>query len=110
MNWRSISIVYRKELLDSLRDRRTLFSMILVPVILMPLLCIGVGGTALKIVTKAVLDVPKVMVIGGGDSPGVMNELKNMGMVRIVPPAADSFPCRPKYPRQPSLQRLFCLP
>ena len=89
MNWRSIGIVYRKELVDSLRDRRTIISMILVPVILMPLLCIGVGGAALKIVTKAVLDVPKVMVIGGDDSPGVMKELKNLGMVRIVPPAAD---------------------
>src|SRR6266481_128552 len=38
---RNIGIVYRKELIDSLRDRRTLISMIAVPLLLMPLLTIG---------------------------------------------------------------------
>ena len=41
MSLRNISTVYRKELLDSLRDRRTVISMIVVPLLLMPLLTIG---------------------------------------------------------------------
>ena len=38
MSLRNIAIVYRKELLDLLRDRRTIISMIIVPVLVMPLL------------------------------------------------------------------------
>ena len=43
MSWRNIGTVYRKELTDSLRDRRTVISMIVIPVVLMPLLTIGLG-------------------------------------------------------------------
>ena len=38
MNWRNITTVYLKELKDSLRDRRTLISVIVVPTIVMPLM------------------------------------------------------------------------
>jgi len=41
MNLRSIVVVYLKELKDIMRDRRTLLSMILFPIILMPLMTIG---------------------------------------------------------------------
>jgi sodium transport system permease protein len=41
MKLRSIIVVYQKELKDILRDRRTLLSMILFPLILMPLMTIG---------------------------------------------------------------------
>ena len=43
MSWRNIGIVYRKEMLESLRDRRTLISTILVPILLFPVLTVGVG-------------------------------------------------------------------
>jgi sodium transport system permease protein len=39
--FRNIGIVYRKEMLDLLRDKRTLFGMILLPLVLYPLLMIG---------------------------------------------------------------------
>ena len=45
MSWRNIGTVYRKELRDSLRDRRTVISMIVVPVLLMPLLTIVTTST-----------------------------------------------------------------
>ena len=43
MNWRNITTVYLKELKDSLRDRRTLISVIVVPTIVMPLMFLIVG-------------------------------------------------------------------
>ena len=43
MNWRAIKIVYGKELRDSLRDRRTIISMIVVPVVVIPLMMSVVG-------------------------------------------------------------------
>ena len=50
MSLRNIGIVYRKELIDSLRDRRTVISMIVVPLLVMPLLTIGMGVLLLSMI------------------------------------------------------------
>ena len=89
MSLRNIGIVYRKELVDSLRDRRTLFSMIAVPLLLMPLLTIGMGVLSARLVGQAMKEVPKVMILGGEDSPKVRAELERMENVRIVPAKSD---------------------
>jgi sodium transport system permease protein len=82
---RNIGIVYRKELVDSLRDRRTLISMIAVPLLLMPLLNVGGGVLLVKQVAQAREEVPAVMILGGEDSPKVIKELEKLEDVRIVP-------------------------
>jgi len=41
MNFRKVMIVFRKELMEVLRDKRTLFTTLLLPVILYPVLIIG---------------------------------------------------------------------
>src|SRR5712692_1292604 len=89
MNLRSIRIVYRKELLDSLRDRRTLISMIVVPVLVMPLFTIGMGSLTAKLLGKAMQEVPTVMILGGEDSPKAMAGLKQLHTITIVPPSPD---------------------
>lgn len=89
MNLRNIGIVYRKELLDLLRDRRTIVSMIVVPVIVMPLLMLGMGTVAAKLVSKAREEIPKVMVLGGADSPQTLAALRALKTIQIVPPASD---------------------
>jgi sodium transport system permease protein len=89
MNLGNIAIVYRKELIDSLRDRRTLISMIAVPLLLMPLLTIGMGVLSARLVGRAMEEVPKVMILGGGDSPKVMAELDKLEDVQIVPAKPD---------------------
>jgi sodium transport system permease protein len=38
VRWRAVRVIYRKEMLDLLRDRRTLISMVAVPLLAMPLL------------------------------------------------------------------------
>ena len=53
MSLRNIGIVYRKELIDSLRDRRTVISMIVVPLLVMPLLTIGMGILSVTLVGLA---------------------------------------------------------
>ena len=89
MSLHTIGTVYRKELRDSLRDRRTLISMIVVPILLMPLMTIGVGVFAAKMVGKAKEEVPKVMILGGSDSPQVTAKLKELKDVDFVPGTAD---------------------
>lgn len=78
MKLRNIWIVYRKELRDSLRDRRTLVAMIVVPLLVMPLLTIGIGVLMVKVIGKAEQEIPSVMVLGGADSPKTMNDLRNL--------------------------------
>ena len=89
MNGRAIRIVYGKELRDSLRDRRTIFSMIVIPVVVMPSLMFGIGALMVKTMTKAAQEIPHVMVIGGEDSPKVLAALRAARNLQIVPATED---------------------
>ena len=89
MKLRDIGIVYRKEMRDSLRDRRTLISMIVVPILVMPLLTIGMATLGAEMIGRAEEEIPAIMVLGGTDSPNVMEELRARQDIRVVPGAAD---------------------
>ncbi len=89
MNWKNIFTVYRKELRDQLRDRRTLISMIVVPTLLMPGLTFVMVMVAKSVITKARTTAPTVMVVGGEDSPRALAALGAHGKISIVPTAAD---------------------
>jgi sodium transport system permease protein len=88
MSVRNIGIVYRKELIDSLRDRRTVISMTVVPLLLMPLLAIGLGLFLLQ-VGHAMNEIPQIMILGGEDSPHVREELQKLKDVRVIPAKPD---------------------
>jgi sodium transport system permease protein len=85
MNLRNIGVVYRKELREALRDRRTLISSLLVPLIIFPLLTAGLGAVISALVGKAKEEVPAVMILGGDDSPGILAELRGSSKIKIVP-------------------------
>ena len=90
MSLRNIGVVYRKELVDSLRDRRTpVVSMIVVPLLVMPLLTIGMGILSVTLVGLAMKEIPKVMILGGEDSPGVVAELRQLKDLQVVPAKPD---------------------
>ncbi|HWA86889.1 MAG TPA: ABC transporter permease [Opitutus sp.] len=89
MSWHGITTVYVKELRDLLRDKRTVRSMIIIPVVVMPALTFGVGKIATVLVSKARAETPTVMVLGGADSPGVVARLRSEAKIRLVPEAAD---------------------
>jgi sodium transport system permease protein len=63
--------------------------MIVVPLLIMPLLTIGMGVLSIALVGVAMREVPQVMILGGKDSPGVMAELHKMKDLQIVPTKAD---------------------
>ena len=85
MSLRNIGIVYRKELREALRDRRTVVASVVIPLFLFPLLSVGFGTLAFSIAKKTEEASPKVMVIGGEDSPGVLAALKATPKVEVVP-------------------------
>ncbi len=89
MNLHNIFTVYGKELRDSLRDRRTLISMIVIPTLMIPGIMALAIGVSSKVVNKAREEIPAVMVLGGGDSPVLRSALAANPKLRLVPAAAD---------------------
>jgi sodium transport system permease protein len=90
MSLHNIGTVYRKELMDSLRDRRTIISMVVVPILVFPLLTVGMGVLGVRMARNAAKEVPQVMVLGGDDSPKVMAALQSFHGVQIVSSAPDA--------------------
>jgi sodium transport system permease protein len=89
MNLHNIITVYLKELKDSLRDRRTLLSMIIIPTLVMPALMFGIGKIATTVFKKARQEVPRIMVLGGADSPGILEQLSATKKFEVVPGGDD---------------------
>src|ERR1700722_3945605 len=89
MSLRNILVVYRKELTDSLRDRRTLISMVVVPLLIFPIMSIGIGTFVGKMVLKAQAEVPTIMIINGENSPQIVADLKSDKDIQVVPTEPD---------------------
>ncbi|MGB2640514.1 MAG: hypothetical protein WAN32_16305, partial [Candidatus Acidiferrum sp.] len=85
MNFHAISVVYRKELTEWLRDRRTLISTVLVPLLIFPILISGMISLSSVLIGNAQKEVPKIMIIGGDDSPKVLAALRDIKDLDIVP-------------------------
>lgn len=87
MNWKNTLTVYRKELREALRDRRTLISMFLVPAVIMPAILFIFGTATYQVVKKAQAQPPVVAVLGGADSPQVRAALQAQpGLVVVTAP------------------------
>jgi sodium transport system permease protein len=89
MSWRNIGVVYRKELREALRDRRTLISTIAVPILLFPVLTVGLGYTVVSLIEEAERTPAKVMILGGEDSPAIVEGLKQVKSLIVVPASAN---------------------
>ncbi len=89
MRLANIGIVYRKELIDSLRDRRTLISMVVVPILLFPLMTIGFGVLAAKLVLKAEKESSTIMLLGAENAPSLAERIRKAPGLEVVSPAAD---------------------
>lgn len=89
MNLNAIGVVYRKEFTEWTRDRRTLISTVLVPLFLFPIMMVGFSALAVVMVGKAQKETPRVMILGGGDSPQLVASLQKLDALEIVPYAAN---------------------
>ena len=69
MSLHNALIVYRKELRDMLRDKRTIRSMIIMPLVAFPLLFLGIGYVTAEFSGEAKTEIAPVMIHDGGDSP-----------------------------------------
>lgn len=85
----NIAIVYAKELRDLLRDRRTLRSIVFMPLVMMPLMVFLINRATHTITTSANAEVYPIQVLGGADSPALLARLRDDHRLRIEPATDD---------------------
>ncbi len=86
MSAQNIGFVFRKELTEWLRDRRTIISTVVIPLLLFPILTVGFGTMATVLIGKAKEEIPKVIVLGGEDSPKILEGVRKLDKIEIVAP------------------------
>jgi sodium transport system permease protein len=84
-----IGTVYRKELRDTLRDRRTLISMFVIPILLFPVLTAGFGALAAFLLQKAQQEGSNIMLLGAEHAPVLAEMLRQTEGLNVVPPSDD---------------------
>ena len=89
MGMQNVWIVYRKELTEALRDRRTLITTFLVPLLMIPLLGSGFVTVMSAVIGNAKREKPKVMIVGGADSPALLAALHEYPKIDIVSTTPD---------------------
>ena len=86
MRFDSISAIYRKEMLDMVRDRRTLLSMVVVPVLAMPVLFLFMGRLITAAEERAGAKAETIAINGADRVPGLLNALAGAGFKFVSKP------------------------
>ncbi|MFN4291369.1 MAG: ABC transporter permease [Permianibacter sp.] len=73
------AVVFRKELVDALRDKRSLITLA-VFVMIYPLMMWGILNTSIQKATKVDRETNEVVVIGASQAPTLMQQLKEQGV------------------------------
>jgi sodium transport system permease protein len=82
--FRNIKIIYKKELLDTIRDRRTIISMIVVPILIFPLLTIGFSAFAVSMTQKSAAEKQRIAFIKKEYAPRLFALVDSSSKVEIA--------------------------
>lgn len=80
---RNIFIIFKKELKDTLRDRKTIFMMVLLPLLLIPLLIIGMTMVMSAQADKAEAKVISIGIAGAEYAPELLDLIINNDKIEI---------------------------
>jgi len=80
---KNIFIIYKKELIDSLRDRKTVFVMILFPLLLVPLIMIGASKFTIMQVKKSETKLLHIGISGSENAPELIKFLKATENIKL---------------------------
>lgn len=89
MNSKKITTIWKKELRDTVRDRRTLLSMVLIPILLMPVIMVGMFKLMESQQKSQAEQTVKVAVVNESAAASVVEKLTRTGKVEIVPVIGD---------------------
>lgn len=87
MSERHILTVWRKEIFDTIRDRRTLIAGILAPVVIMPLLSLGSQALMTNNQQKALAERTPIAILGAAEAPRLVSILRASGAFKELSPA-----------------------
>ena len=84
MDLRRVGIVYRKEILEALRDRRTIISTIVIPIIIFPLIFLTFTGTATVMMQAAQSERIRIAIIGEEYAPELAATIRKSAAFEVV--------------------------
>ncbi len=90
MNLHSTFVVYSKELKDILRDRRTILSMILFPIVIMPVLIFGISKLMISMEKKIGEDISQVVWIDEDENQQLYEKASSTEMINILAAPQDT--------------------
>ncbi|NOZ22711.1 MAG: CPBP family intramembrane metalloprotease [Planctomycetes bacterium] len=83
---RNVRVIFRKELRVTLRDKRTLFVMLVLPVLLYPLLLIGFSRISARQMGKLQKQSFTIAITGAEFSPGLAAQIKGCEKLKLTAP------------------------
>jgi sodium transport system permease protein len=84
MNWKNIKLIFIKELVGTVRDKRTIIAMIIIPLIFYPLLFMGIGYFNQMGNEKSEEASSKIIIIGAEFSPPLLKYFQNNPKIEIL--------------------------
>jgi sodium transport system permease protein len=81
---KTFKTIFRKEFTDTIRDRRTLFMMVLFPLLLMPLLLTVITRIQSASIKKASEKTMRIAFVSQGDARGFLDETKSRGDIKLI--------------------------
>ena len=93
MNFKKVFTIYKKELLDLMRDRRTVITAVVVPLIMYPLMMIGVSSLMMRQEKKLDDQIATICVIDNvqdKNSAKIIQQLENFDKFQLMPYVAGS--------------------
>jgi len=90
MSWKNIKLIFIKELLGTIRDRRTIIAMIIIPLIFYPLLFAGIGYFSKLGSIKSEEANSKIIIDGAEFAPQLVNYLREYEKIEIFILEGDS--------------------
>lgn len=87
MNWRHIRTIWRKEVLDTIRDRRTLITGVLLPILIIPLVMLGSQALVTSTQREAEVKRTPIIIVGEARAPRMASLIRQSGAFEII--AAD---------------------
>ena len=84
MSWKNIRLILVKELVGTIRDRRTIMAMVIIPLIFYPLLFTGIGYFNKLGSTKSEEAISNIVICGGGFAPQLVKCLHDNEKIEIL--------------------------
>lgn len=90
MSWKNIKLIFVKELVGTIRDKRTIIAMIIIPLIFYPLLFAGVGYFSKIGSLKSEEANSKIVIHGAEFAPQLVKHLQDSEKIKVFTIGEDS--------------------